>query len=223
MLINALLALLTMCRAQNLLEEIPITRGVEAGCDLTISGILVLNCPSENQIYSTHNAIKYGLKGVANHGSNYRLTAVHNIVEQTFQGHVAVIDPVLNAGVKLFDTGADIDSNRDEVYPFKLFTYQFIDTITDFILYDTDYVVLVLNSNKLAYIVITGLPKLNINEKYLDRDLMGMQQLGNNIEIIHGYGSTINEIYNYYFLTVEKDQNGISYLKQYKFDSTTGF
>ena len=134
------------------MEELPISKGVSAGCQITMSGILVLNCPNQHMVYSTHNYIKYGNRGVQDYGGNFNLTAVHKIVEKDFTGHVAALNPLKKSLVKFFDTGADIGGA--EVYPFTLFYYNFPDRLKDFVIYDMDYVILVFESNMLAYLNI---------------------------------------------------------------------
>ena len=56
--------------------------------------------------------------------------------------------------------------------PFKLIDHDFLDPIRDFVLYDTDYVILVFDQ-KIAYLDIVGLPRMMMtgNSEYLDSDL----------------------------------------------------
>ena len=58
------ICMLALVSAQKELEELPVSLGTSAGCEITMSAVLVLNCPDKHIVYSTHNFIKYGNRGV---------------------------------------------------------------------------------------------------------------------------------------------------------------
>ena len=113
--------MLALVSAQKELEELPVSLGTSAGCEITMSSVLVLNCPDKHIVYSTQNFIKYGNRGVQNYGKNYRLISVQKTVQASGNGYVSVLNPLQNTLVRYIDTGADIGGI--EVIPFTLFYY----------------------------------------------------------------------------------------------------
>ena len=67
--------------------------------------------------------------------------------------------------MQYIDTGADIGGM--EVIPFTLFYHDFVDTVTDFVLFNTNYVILVFGQ-RIAYLNIVGLPRMNKDDQYID-------------------------------------------------------
>ena len=84
---------------------------------------------------------------------------------------MAEVDTKANILYKLVKTQAAVSSPHPDVFKIKIAEYQFSQTLTNLVLYDTDYALLVLSDRQLGYIVTRGMVKTMNGEKYRDADI----------------------------------------------------
>ena len=84
-------------------------------------------------------------------------------------------------------------------------TYDFQgQAITDWSMYDLDFVVLCLDNKKLGYIVLTGLTKTTNGQDYFTSDIKAQFETDNKITHLIGYSNENINDYKYFFATIEK-------------------
>ena len=65
------LLLTNSCLAvSHLTERLPFQDNQSTDCQMTVSNVMVINCPGKNFIYHTDQFVKTGNKGTRNYGSN---------------------------------------------------------------------------------------------------------------------------------------------------------
>jgi len=102
-----------------------------------------------------------------------------------------------------------------------MFTFDFTYTITDFVMFDLDYVILNLDGNKLAYIETRGLQKIQNGESFMNVDLKSARSTGSDVYRMIGYSRLEEGIYHYYFLTIEY-KSGNFWLVKYELTPEAG-
>ena len=100
---------------------------------------------------------------------------------------MAEVNTQEQAVYKLVKTQAAVSSPHPDVFKIKIAQYQFSSSLTNLVLYDTDYALLVLGDRELGYIVTRGMAKTMRGEKYLDADIFARTATAGAVVQVEGY------------------------------------
>ena len=139
----------------------PFEEGQSTDCTITATSVLVINCPERNFIYKTESFAVNNNKGVDNFGTDTQLQAVKKVVEKYYHGKIAVLDSQAKEITALFPQTAIFLFNLPDIGRAKLLNYD-LDSgreVTDFVIFDFEYLVAVIDSKEIAFFDIRGLQK----------------------------------------------------------------
>jgi hypothetical protein len=97
---------------------------------------------------------------------------------------------------KLVKTNASVSSSYPDVFKIKIAEYDFSQNLSNLVLFDTDYALLVLNGRELGFIITKGMAKTMANEKFVDADIYGRISAQGLIIKVEGYSITLGSAGN---------------------------
>jgi hypothetical protein len=100
-------------------ERLPFLNEDSIDCNLTISAVMMINCPSHHFLYQTEKFIETSNKGIEDFGEHSSMKSVHKTVDDSDLGHITYLDPSTNSVIKAYSTYTGIGQ-------FTLMTYSFL-------------------------------------------------------------------------------------------------